>query len=198
MRNAALILLAAIAVFFAGFAAGISHSGTAALKSEVKAAAVVQKTDAVHVAQAQAKSTAIETKVEHTAAAIDTNKAAIKQRVTASVKRQAAAINPVPTETPHDETISAGLGCGFYLDVGTVRLLNASRAGTALDSAGSGDEARDAAPALCFTDFVDADQDLTRLYLDLSERHDALVDSVEQFQSEQRSRLGIKEPASND
>jgi hypothetical protein len=197
MRNAALILLAAIAVFFAGFLAGVSHSGTAALKSEVKAAAVVQKTDASSVADAQAKSVAIDTKADKITAAVDTNKAAIKKRVSASIKHQAAT-HPVPTETIHDETIPAGPGCGFYLDVGTVRLLNASRAGAALDSAGSGDEARDAAPALCFTDFIDADQDLTRLYLDLSERHNALVDSVEQFQSEQRSRLGIKEPASND
>jgi hypothetical protein len=198
MRNAAIYVLVAALIFLAGFVGGIHQARVNALKDEVKAQAIVHKTDAVHVAQAQAKSAAIETKVEHTAVAIDTNKAAIKQRVTASVKRQAAAVNPIPTETPDHETLSAGPGCGFYLDVGTVRLLNASRAGTALDSAGGGDEARDAAPALCFTDFVDADQDLTRLYLDLSERHDALVDSVEQFQSEQRSRLGIKEPASND
>jgi len=43
------------------------------------------------------------------------------------------------------------------------------------------------------TDFIDADQDLTKLYLDLAERHNTLVDSVEGFEAEQRARLGIKD-----
>jgi hypothetical protein len=194
MRNAALILLAALAVFLAGVMAGMSHSSTSALKQEVKAEHVTAQQNATNVAKAQDASVKVEAKTAATAAAVDTNKVQIKKRVTAQIQRQAAV---TPTENHPDETnpeaSPARDGCGFSLDVGTVRMLNASRQGTAFDPARGGNEASDAAPALCFTDFIDADQDLTKLYLDLSERHNALVDSVEQFQSEQRSRLGIKE-----
>jgi hypothetical protein len=194
MRNAALILLAALAVFFAGFLAGVSHSSTTALKADVKAEHVVAQQNATAVVKAQDASVKVEQKVAATAAAVDSNKTQIHKRVAAQIKRQTPA---TPTENHPDETNPAGNSCGFSLDVGTVRMLNASRQGTAFDPAGSGDEAGDAAPALCFTDFIDADQDLTRLYLELAARHDALVDSVEEFQSEQRSRLGLKEgPAS--
>ncbi|MGN8188643.1 hypothetical protein ACTJLD_21905 [Burkholderia sp. 22088] len=155
-------------------------------KQEVKVVAGV----ATGVAVAQTKSKTVESAVAVTADNIDQNKVAIRHRVAAQIKR-AIAPAPTPSEEAH-ETMRAACG-GFYLDVGTVRMLNASRAGVAFHSTTSGDEAGDTAPALCFTDFVDADQELTKLYLDLAQRHDALVDSVEQFQKEQRVRLGVEE-----
>jgi hypothetical protein len=180
-------------VFVLGFVAGYSYHSTGELKADLKANTTVAQTNAQSVAAAQTASVKIEGKIEKTAAAIDLNKSAIHQRVTAQIQRHAEAASTYLEN--HDETTSFPDGSptcgGFYLDVGTVRMLNASRQGTVARPAGSLDEAGDAAPALCFTDFIDADQDLTKLYLDLSVRHDALVDSVEEFQAKQRERLGI-------
>ncbi|MFP3609161.1 hypothetical protein SB778_03490 [Paraburkholderia sp. SIMBA_050] len=189
MRTLALQILLAIAVFAGGYACGHHGAQVAQVKAEVKADHVVAQENAGGVQKAQTQSVKTETKVAAIATNVDTNKAAIARRVTASIKRQAPAV----TTEKHDETTSAEVGCAFYLDTGTVRMLNASRQGAAFHSASSGDEALDAAPALCFTDFIDADQDLTKLYLDLAARHDALVESVEEFQAGQRKRLGIKE-----
>jgi hypothetical protein len=170
---------------------------------EVVAEKKVITTAATDVQAAQVASVKLEATTEKVAAAVDQNKSAIHQRVAAQIRRQApVAVAPAaPASTSsetHDETNpSDGAACsGFALDTGTVRMLNASRAGVAFHPASSGDEALDAAPALCFTDFIDADQDLTKLYLDLAARHDALVESVEHFQKEQRERLGIREPDS--
>jgi hypothetical protein len=192
MKTVILQIIFALVLFALGFETGTYHAATSALKGEVKAEHVVAQQNAMSVAKAQDASVKVEQKVAVTAAAIDSNKAQIKKRVAAQIKRQTPA---TPTENHPDETNPAGNSCGFSLDVGTVRMLNASRQGTAFHPAGSGDEESDAAPALCFTDFVDADQDLTRLYLELAARHDALVDSVEEFQAQQRRRLGIEEPA---
>jgi len=180
--------------------------------SQVVAGKKAVATTAQDVQHAQVASQKLEASAAVVAANVDQNKSAIHQRVAAQIKRQASArvtaAHARPASTPTDETHheknhdatnpAAGLACdGFYLDVGTVRMLNASRAGAAFHPAGSGDEALDTAPALCFTDFIDADEDLTKLYLDLAARHDALVDSVEHFQAEQRERLGVRDtPAS--
>jgi hypothetical protein len=167
---------------------------------EVVAEKKVVATAATDVHVAQVASQKLEASAVAVSAAVDQNKSAIHQRVAAQTRRQApvAVAQTAPASTSsetHDETNPPdSAACnGFALDVGTVRMLNASRAGVAFHSAGSGDEALDAAPALCFADFIDADQDLTKLYLDLAARHDALVDSVEHFQKEQRERLGIKD-----
>ncbi|MEZ2310879.1 hypothetical protein AB6809_29965 [Paraburkholderia sp. RCC_158] len=175
---------------------------------EVKAEQKVVTTAATDVQAAQVTSQKLEASTAAVAVAVDQNKSVIHQRVvtqmSAQMKRQApvavaqAAATSTSTET-HDETNQPdGAACnGFALDVGTVRMLNASRAGVAFHPAGVSNDPGEAAPALCFADFIDADQELTKLYLDLAARHDALVDSVEHFQSEQRERLGIKDaPAS--
>jgi len=188
----------AAVVFAAGFAAGFFAHGSSALKQEIKEVQAVRQTDAASVQKAQQTSIKVEGKVAQIASNIDANKSQIHDRVSAQIKHHAAATAPHSTFDPteyHDETTSSGASrCGgFALDVGTVRMLNASRQGAAFDRAGGLDEAGDAAPALCFTDFIDADQDLTKLYLDLSERHNSLVQSVEDYQADQRKRLGIKD-----
>lgn len=174
-----------------GFGAGVYVERQFTLASQTKHEVKVVAGAATGVAAAQTTSAKVEAAAAATADNIDQNKVAIRHRVAAQIKRAAAPAS-TPSEEAH-ETMRAACG-GFYLDVGTVRMLNASRAGAAFHPAASGDEAGDAAPALCFTDFVDADQELTKLYLDLAQRHDALVDSVEQFQKGQRARLGVDEP----
>lgn len=191
------VLAAACAI---AFGAGFYTDHKFNQAHEVVAEKKVVATAATDVQAAQVASVKLEASTAAVAAAVDQNKSAIHQRVTAQIKRQepVAVAQAAPASNPsetHDETNQPdSAACnGFALDVGTVRMLNASRAGVAFHPASSGDDAGDAAPALCFADFIDADQDLTKLYLDLAERHNTLVDSVEHFQKEQRERLGIKD-----
>ena len=78
-------------------------------------------------------------------------------------------------------------------DVGTVRLLNAARAGTPVDSITVSD-AESAAPAfITIRVYVRNDTEIARMYNDLAARHNSLVDQVAAYQHRQRLRLGIKE-----
>jgi hypothetical protein len=196
MKALALQILFSIAVFAGGYACGLHYAETRALKAEVKAVNETAQQSAVDVGKAQATSVKTEVKIAAQSANIDKNKPVIRDRVEHLLDQHHS--DPFPTEINDETHPSGSAACrGFYLDAGTVRVLNASRAGAAFDPAGSLDEAGDAAPALCFTDFIDADQELTKLYLDLAERHNVLVDSVEGFQADQRRRLGVVEdPAS--
>lgn len=191
------LAIACAIAFGAGFYTDHKFNQASQVVTEKKSVIATAK----DVQVAQVKSQKLEESTAAVATNVDQNKSAIHERVAAQVKQQAVARVAAPVqsastptdETQHETNPPAGLACdGFYLDVGTVRMLNASRAGVAFHPAGSSDEALDAAPALCFADFIDADQDLTKLYLDLAARHDALVDSVEHFQTEQRERLGVK------
>jgi hypothetical protein len=47
------------------------------------------------------------------------------------------------------------------------------------------DAKKDTDPALSISSFLDLNFDLTKLYLDLAERHNTLVDAVEQHLKEQ-------------
>jgi hypothetical protein len=178
-----------IGVFLGGVFVGVNHAEISAMKTDAKATSAAAQQTAQGVAKAQAASVKVETKVAAQAANIAQNKTAIHKRVVKQIQQHIAAESN-PTET-HDATPQDPVCGSYFLDVGTVRMLNATRQGAAIHPASSSDEARDAAPALCYSDFVDSDVELTRLYLDLSVRHDALVDSVEGYQAEQRARLGI-------
>jgi hypothetical protein len=78
-------------------------------------------------------------------------------------------------------------------DVGTLRLLNAARAGTPVDSITVSD-AESAAPAFVrIRIYVRNDTEIAKMYNDLAARHNSLVDQVAAYQHRQRLRLGIKE-----
>ena len=78
-------------------------------------------------------------------------------------------------------------------DVGAVRLLNAARAGTPIDSVTVSD-AESAAPAfITIRVFVRNDTEIAKMYNELASRHNSLVDQWLLTQHRQRLRLGIKE-----
>lgn len=78
-------------------------------------------------------------------------------------------------------------------DVGTLRLLNAARTGTPVDSITVSD-AESAAPAFVrIRIYVRNDTEIAKMYNDLAARHNSLVDQVAAYQHRQRLRLGIKE-----
>ncbi|HDR9086342.1 TPA: hypothetical protein QDB10_002233 [Burkholderia vietnamiensis] len=198
LSKTGLLVLVCAGAFAGGYINGMAHQKNSQAKTELKAEKGAQQQTAKSEAAAQAKSVQLEQHAELVSANVEQVKTAVHRRVAAQINKQIAADAQSPHTESHDE-VQQSTGCGrFYLDVGTVRLLNAARSGAAPDPAGGSDAAGNTAPALCFTDFVDADLELTKLYLNLAERHDALVDSVEQFQKEQRARLGIKEAAPNE
>lgn len=73
----------------------------------------------------------------------------------------------------------------FLLDVGTVGLLNAARAGEDFDTSRLGDEESLAPSGIALHEFVSNDLEVVKMYHDLAIRHDALVDYVESVINEQ-------------
>lgn len=78
-------------------------------------------------------------------------------------------------------------------DVGAVRLLNAARAGTPIDSVTVSDAESKAPAFITIRVFVRNDTEIAKMYNELAERHNSLVDQVAAYQHRQRLRLGIKE-----
>jgi hypothetical protein len=178
-----------IAVFLGGVFVGVNHAQVSSLKADAKATNEAAQVTAQGVVKAQVASVKVEEKIAAQNVNIAKNQSAIHTRVVKQIQQHIAAESN-PSEF-HDATPQDPVCGHYFLDVGTVRMLNATRQGAAIHTASSSDEEGDTAPALCYSEFVDADIDLTRLYLDLAVRHDALVDSVEGFQAEQRARLGV-------
>lgn len=78
-------------------------------------------------------------------------------------------------------------------DAGTVRLLNAARTGTAVDSVAVSDAESHAPAFVRIRVFVRNDTEIAKMYNTLAARHNSLVDQVAAYQHRQRLRLGIKE-----
>jgi hypothetical protein len=112
---------------------------------------------------------------------------AIEQRTTASTQQVTtirAAVAARLKEAAHARPAQADLGqpvhaCTWTLDVGTVGLLNAARAGVNPDPALGGDAASQASSGLGAEDLIDNDLQVVEQYRDLATRHDALVDFVQ-------------------
>lgn len=78
-------------------------------------------------------------------------------------------------------------------DVGAVRLLNAARTGTPIDSITVSDAESQAPAFVTIRVYVRNDTEIAKMYNELAERHNSLVDQVAAYQHRQRLRLGIKE-----
>lgn len=171
----------------------------------VAAQRAIQQT-AQQIVEATQTSQAVEVKAQTVAKDITQIKQAVAARILAPKEpphaTRPAATGPVVPAAPAVplENRANGLAApaqafdadrfvsDYRFDVGTVRLLNAARTGTAVDAAGGSDEASRAASDVGIAKFVDNDLDVVQLYRDLAARHDALVDSVEQHLKEQANR----------
>lgn len=100
------------------------------------------------------------------------------QQVAVVRKAVAARVQPKIQETSNEANLR--LSCpDSGLDVGTVRLLNSARDGTAFDPASLGDGASQAPSGIGLPELLDNDLEVVQLYRELAVRHDALVDYVE-------------------
>lgn len=99
--------------------------------------------------------------------------------------------NPNPTSANELQCAPAPVNLDTVLpfDVGTVRLLNAARTGTPIDSVTVSDAESRTPATVTIRIFVRNDTEIAKMYNDLAIRHNLLVDQVADFQKRQRERL---------
>lgn len=118
----------------------------------------------------------------------------LKSAINANTK---ASHQPASNATPAaaDQCPSTFIDGDSYMpfDIGAVRLLNAARTGTPVDSIAVSDAESQAPAFITIRVFVRNDTEIAKMYNDLAQRHNSLVDQVEAYQHRQRLRLGIKE-----
>lgn len=84
----------------------------------------------------------------------------------------------VPAPTSHQESSACPDTAAGELTVGAVRLLNAARANTTVDTASWDDGESQAPSGVTYQEFVLNDLEVVGMYHDLAIRHDMLVDWV--------------------
>lgn len=132
------ILAVAFVAVLIGCGVGIYVRGDHDKAAEVKQVATSQKKTATEIVQATQVSQAVAAKVAANDAAVDADKQAAHERVVTQVRY----IYKEKTDEKDAQN------CGpAYLDVGTVRLLNAARNGAALDATSGGNGASAAVAA---------------------------------------------------
>ena len=160
---------------------------------------------AKNVVESHEKSGQIEEAVAKGKAKAEAVKAATMARIAQQQAREAkaaaahAASEPQPPEPPNEDLAKAtglkldpplqgaqkqgplGLAPGrFVLDFGTVCLLDTARKGSGLDATGGCDAKSEAPSAVGLSEFVSNDLDVVQMYHELAERHNELVEAVEQ------------------
>ncbi|MFM0095695.1 hypothetical protein PQQ87_08780 [Paraburkholderia nemoris] len=136
------ILAVAFVAILIGCGVGVYVRGDHDKAAEVTQTAKAQKQTAAEIVQATQESQAVAAKVAANDAAVDADKQAAHERVVTRVQY-------VYKENDSEKTAQ---DCGpAYLDVGTVRLLNAARSGRALDSTSGSDGASAAVAASATT-----------------------------------------------
>jgi hypothetical protein len=132
------ILAVAFVAILAGCGVGIYVRGDHDKAAEVKQVATSEKQTAKEIVKATQISQAVAAKVAATDAAVDADKQAAHERVVTQVRY-------VYKEKTDEKDAQ---NCGpAYLDVGTVRLLNAARSGATLDATSGGNGASAAVAA---------------------------------------------------
>lgn len=169
-------IAAALSTLLIGFSLGIyveTQHDTAAL---VKTQSEALKQVAQDVPAAIEKSNKIEAAIDRSNEQVQT----IKKEVKTRIQKQKERVDEEYAARSKIEPV--GESClPFSLDVGTVRLLNAARKGTSVDTAGFSDEALAAPSNIGIDKLLENDLEIVRLYRDLAKRHDELVDAVEKM-----------------
>ena len=87
-----------------------------------------------------------------------------------------------------DTPVYAGPESLMPLNIGSVRLLNAIRAGASVDSVTLTDEESGTPAVITVRYFINSDSEIARMYNALATRHNALVGEVEKYQAAQQKR----------
>lgn len=202
-----LTLVAVIALAFGGgwFTKGkfVQAAQTKQAKAEVKQYQQAEQGTAKNVVAANDKSQVIEQKVQASNTRVKAIQSAAAKRVITQEKAREQYTKELfrksELQAGHPaagvDEAQAGSVCGrFEFDVGTVRLLNdarAGQAGAAVDPTAGSDAASQAPSGVGIPALIDNDLEIVKQYHELAERHDALVDSVEQ---ELKRRAGETPP----
>lgn len=176
MKN---VILALVAGLLIGSAAGYYTKGQFVKAGEVGELRAEKKEDAKTVVESAADNHALEGRIETKNQTVTTIQKAVAQQLS----------KPAPAkEAIHDTPLQCTLPAGTAVlpfTVGTVRLLNFAREGTAVDATAVLDGEGQAPADLEVAEFVDNDLEVVRLYHELAARHDALVEAVEKKLKEQ-------------
>lgn len=132
-----------------------------------------------NILESHSKSAGIESKVAAGNTAANSIKSAAAQRVIKQERAREEFAKEHARQTDKLDPASDAVCPPFVLDVGTVRLLNAARQGSAVESAGGSNEALNAPSSVGVSKLIDNDLEVVKLYNELATRHDALVDAVE-------------------
>lgn len=147
-----------------------------------------EKFDAVESAQAQTRtnvrqsldaSTAIEVSSTASSNQVSAIRKSAEQRFEAQHARSQRTGALPNTATASDSSGSSAACVDWFLDLGTLGLLNAARTGADPGAAGSSDAESQASSGLGAKELIDNDLQVVEQYRDLAIRHDALVDYVQ-------------------
>ena len=171
LRAIALALLLGLSI---GGAGGYYVKARFVKADQADAMVEVRKEDANGVVEAQMKDAEVIAAVEKT------------NETSRAIKRAIAKVQPVGVT--HEQN-QPGAYCPDdpYLSVGLVRLLDSAREGTAPDSAQRPDAEEQAPSQTRLSDFAENDAEVVRMYHELAECHDALVEWVQEQLNKQRS-----------
>lgn len=166
-------VIAAVVAFCVGASVGFYTKSQFVKADQLESVTEARHESAQNVQQSLATSLVVEQKVTDST-----------QQVVAIRKTVAARIQPKIQETSHEANLRPACPDGS-LDVGTVRLLNSARDGSALDPAVLGDGASQAPSGVGLPELLDNDLEVVQLYRELAVRHDALVDYVDSLTQQQ-------------
>ncbi len=185
-------LIVAVAVALAvGLAAGYYTKGQFDTAKEVKQDRAVIRGTAQGIVESVKKSDAIEQTVQKQGVNASQIQQAIDQRFAKEKQRASQPVHVDTSASGNDATTAQGAETVRYscpapvLDVGTVRLLNAARQGESVESVTGSDEALAAPTAIGLEELTRSDQEVTRMYRELAERHDRLVEEVQEHLKQQ-------------
>lgn len=129
------VWLAIVLATVIGFAAGFYTKSKFYAAAEVTQVTKAQHETAQEIVQSAATSQSIETSIQKSNDDIKQVQQVVQQRIAVNQEKRNVSIQPNGSTGAPSVTSCAP----DQLDVGTVRLLNAARSGTALGSTGSGD-----------------------------------------------------------
>ena len=160
------LVIGIVLALVVGFGCGYYAKGEFAKADTVDAVATARHGTAIGIEQSLTQSHAVESQV--TASNLQVTK--IQKRVAEHIQKQ--------EEARHEENTDSA--CRWTLDDWTVRMLNAARSSAAApDAAVSGDGTSEGTAPVGKAELIDNDLEVVKLYRELAERHDSLVDYVE-------------------
>lgn len=169
-------VIAVVVAAFLGFGGGFYTKAKFMKADQFESVTEARHESAQNVQQSLETSLATEQKVTDSA-----------KQVAAIRKAVAARVQPKIQESSNEANIRP-VCPDRGIDIGTVRLLNSARDGSAVDAASLVDGASQAPSGIGMPELLDNDLETVKLYRELAVRHDGLVDYVESIIKKQANQ----------